>query len=111
MLIVIGFISIVTSCTNSDLDIDAPACIESKIENILANEVTNPPTQVWKWEVDEKTYYYITSDCCDQFNYLYDTNCELVCAPDGGITGTGDGNCPEFTGDITKTLVWEDQRD
>ena len=102
--------AILTGCKESDLDIDAPACIEHKIEELIKNEVSNPPTQIWKWEVDGNTYYYITSNCCDQYNYLYTENCEIVCAPDGGITGEGDGNCPIFTNEIIKTLIWEDQR-
>lgn len=87
-----------------------PACIDDKIGEILNEEVRNPPAQIWEWNEDEQTYYYITSDCCDQYNYLYDINCIEICAPDGGITGTGDGNCPDFVGDIERTLVWEDIR-
>ena len=81
------------------------------IDDIEKEEVRNPPTKVWKWEVDGSTYYYITSDCCDQYNYLYDENCNVVCAPDGGFTGTGDGNCPVFIEQIVSTLIWEDSRD
>jgi len=33
-----------------------------------------------------------------------------MCAPDGGITGKGDENCPEFSSEIKKTLIWEDDR-
>ena len=94
----------------SDLDIDVPACIESKIIAIQNNSVTNPPTEVWRWVDNNKVYYYITSDCCDQFNLLYDTQCNLICAPDGGFSGQGDGNCPTFSNNISKTLVWIDER-
>ncbi len=110
ILITTGLILSLTSCEKLDLEIDVPSCIEKKIEDIKQEEVRNPPAQVWKWEIDEQTYYYITSDCCDQYNYLYDDNCIVVCAPDGGITGTGDGKCPDFNGQIEKTLVWEDNR-
>ncbi len=99
------------SCEKSDLKINAPTCIKDKIETIMNNNVTNPPTQVWKWEIDGESYYYITSVCCDQFNNLYNVQCEFVCSPDGGITGNGDGNCPDFIDEIIKILVWEDNRD
>jgi hypothetical protein len=108
LLLLIFVVSI--SCGDNDLDIDAPACIEQKIEEIIDKEVANPPTQVWRWEADGQIFYYITSDCCDQYNYLYSENCETICAPDGGISGEGDGNCPEFTSEIQKTLIWEDRR-
>lgn len=101
---------ILPSCEKIDLEKDAPNCIERKIRKIKREEVRNPPASVWEWQVDEKTYYYITSDCCDQFNYLYDDNCNEVCAPDGGFSGGGDGNCPQFNGQIEKTLIWEDDR-
>ena len=47
---------------------------------------------------------------CDQFNYLYDSDCNIICAPDGGFIGTGDGKCPDFIEPIKKTLIWEDLR-
>lgn len=99
-----------SSCKSSDLNTDTTDCIEIKIAQFLKNDVTNPPTQIWKWEVDTQVFYYITSDCCDQYNYLFNSNCEIVCAPDGGITGNGDGNCPEFSSEIIKILIWEDKR-
>jgi hypothetical protein len=92
-------------------DIDAPPCILDIIEVIKDESVRNPPAQVWKWEVGDEDYYYITSDCCDHFNYLYSNSCEIICAPDGGITGNGDGNCPDFEGEVEKELVWEDKRE
>jgi len=108
--ILLGIIAMSSNCTDSGMDMNVPDCIDTKIKEILMNDVTNPPTQVWKWENSSKTYYYITSDCCDQYNYLYTENCEIVCAPDGGITGNGDGNCPDFSSEIKKTLIWEDKR-
>lgn len=108
--ILFGLIFLIISCEKSNLNIDAPNCIENEIKKIKIEEVRNPPAQVWKWEVDAQTYYYITSDCCDQYNYLYNSNCEIICAPDGGLTGLGDGNCPNFIGPIKKTLLWKDNR-
>lgn len=99
-----------SGCNKSVLDITVPACIQSKIKQIKSEPVRNPRAQIWKWEVDGKTYYYITSGCCDQYNYLYDANCNIVCAPDGGITGGGNGECPNFKGKAKKTLIWQDER-
>ena len=110
LYLIVFIILSLTCCEEENCEIDIPACIEKKIEEIKMEEVRNPPAQVWRWEVDEQTYYYITSDCCDQWNYLYDGKCNVVCAPDGGITGMGDGNCSHFIEQIEKTLVWEDNR-
>lgn len=99
------------SCEKIDLKKEVPGCIEKKIRKIKKADVARPPIQVWEWQVDGNTYYYITAACCDQFNYLYDNNCNEVCAPDGGFSGAGDGNCPVFDGPIEKTLVWEGDRE
>src|SRR5690349_3674772 len=45
--------------------------------------------------------YLIPSPCCDKFDYLYDSRGFIVCAPSGGFTGRGDGNCPEGIGAAT----------
>ena len=98
------------ACDKVILVDEVSSCIENKIKDIKNEAVRNPPAQVWKWEVDGQIYFYFTSDCCDQFNYLFDKDCNIVCAPDGGIAGIGDGNCPDFNGAIEKTLVWKDFR-
>ncbi len=110
-LIILAFAAVLfTTCTKLDLKKKVPHCVEIQIRKIKKEPVNNPPSQVWEWKVDNNTFYYITSGCCDQFNYLYNVDCNKVCAPDGGLTGGGDGNCPEFVGNIEKTLVWEDDR-
>ncbi len=100
----------IISCSKLELEKDIPNSIEKKIKKLKNKDVQNPLAKVWEWKVDGNMYYYFTSDCCDQFNYLYDENCNVICAPDGGFSGSGDGNCPNFNGQIEKTLVWEDKR-
>lgn len=101
---------ILSSCHKLVLNEEVPICIKEQIEGIQCEEVYNSPAEVWKWEADNKVFYLFTSDCCDQFDYLYDSNCFLVCAPSGGFTGEGDGNCPEFESQVKRTLVWKDDR-
>lgn len=109
-LILLGILIVTLHCDNSDTNTDYPDCIETKITELKNAPVQNPPAEVWKWEVDGEVYYYITSDCCDQFNILYDIECNISCAPDGGFTGNGDGNYPDFDNTIKKTLIWKDPR-
>ena len=99
-----------SGCTKHIDPVRIPACITGIIRQKQAEPKTNPPATVEQWKVDGQTYYYITSDCCDQYNNLYDENCNYVCAPDGGLSGNGDHNCPDFTGPIEKTIVWTDKR-
>ncbi len=99
-----------SSCISLDLNEEVPQCIEAKIRKLKRKPVQNPPAEVWKWETGGALYYYFTGDCCDQFNELYDAECNYVCAPDGGLGGAGDGKCPVFSQPIKKTLIWRDAR-
>ncbi len=109
-MLLAGLAGFFCSCEKIELEVSVPSCVEKKIREINKQPVWNPPAQVWKWESGGSTYYYFTSDCCDQFNLLYDDECNYVCAPDGGWSGAGDGNCPEFPEPVVRTLVWEDER-
>lgn len=90
---------------------DSPACITEKINSIKSATVRNPPSSVWQYEYNGKPVYYIPPYCCDAFGELYDCQCNLICYPDGGISGRGDGKCPDiFTKLNNKKLVWQDER-
>jgi signal transduction histidine kinase len=62
-------------------------------------------------QLEGNTYYYTVSAVADGYHYLYDTSCNRLCAPDGGFSGTGKGECPNFKGDIKRTLIWSDDDD
>ena len=98
------------SCQEDDVAAGTPACIEDAIRKIKGEEPRNPPAEVWKLTVEKATYYYIPPDCCDQFSELYDLNCNLVCSPDGGLTGQGSGNCPPLE-NAERELIWQDDRE
>lgn len=111
-LIFFGFLTVLflNGCEKLDLAVAVPKCIEKKIKEIQDQPVANPATQVWLWEYNGTKYYYFTAACCDQFSSLYDSNCDFVCAPDGGFSGGGDGNCIPGIQAATKTLIWKDPR-
>ena len=41
-------------------------------------------------------YYHPPLGCCDMQSVLYDELGNLICSPDGGFTGQGDGRCRDF---------------
>ncbi|CAF2432111.1 unnamed protein product [Rotaria sp. Silwood2] len=88
-----------------------PQCIQKKIDSILAEPVWNPPATIRKYSYNNKPTYLLSSNCCDQFNDLYDKSCNRICAPSGGFTGQGDGQCRDFY-QTAKFLgdVWVDKR-
>lgn len=106
IVIFIVFNSIELSIQNN-----IPVCIQKKINNILAEPVWNPPATVMKYSYRDQTIFLFSSNCCDQFNSLYDESCHVICAPSGGFTGRGDGRCTDFyqTGKLL-SKVWIDQR-
>ena len=104
------FLASLASCKTQQYAVKVPDCIDVEIRRIQAEAPAKPPLEVWQWKVGEEVFYYITAPCCDQFTTLMNSNCERVCAPDGGITGQGDGNCPPGIDQAEKTLVWKDER-
>ncbi len=101
----------ILSCEKSDIAKGTPDCIRSKIELIQEEEVRNPPAEIWKYDYKGMEVYYITAYCCDIPSELYDSDCNLICHPDGGITGNGDGQCTDFASERSNgSLVWKDSR-
>jgi len=109
-LVLIALLS--CTCSKTSLETTLPNCIRQKINAIKNEAVRNPPAKVYQYTYQNQTVYFIPSYCCDVFSELYDSNCTLVCHPDGGITGRGDGRCTDFF-DLRKDekLIWEDERD
>jgi hypothetical protein len=99
------------SCHHEPVDTAVPICVQDMITQLKQLPKFNPPAQVSQYTYNGQTVYYFTSDCCDQFNYLYDGTCQPICAPDGGITGNGDGKCADFwkTAKLDR-VIWKDQR-
>jgi len=86
-------------------------CIQQKIDSIKVQPRWNPPAQVDEYIYNRKRVYLFSSDCCDQYNTLYDEACNYICAPSGGFTGRGDGRCTDFkTAAQFVRTVWKDPR-
>lgn len=88
-------------CQKLDLPESVPACIKRKIRQVS-------PVKVLQYQYNQQTVYLFSPDCCDRFEELYDSNCNLICRPSGGFTGKGDGTCPDFYGAASEgILIWE----
>ncbi|TGE21252.1 hypothetical protein E5K00_13230 [Hymenobacter aquaticus] len=88
-----------------------PGWLEARIQSHLAEPKQNPAVQVSRYLYKGKVVYYETLGCCDQFSNLYDAKGKLICHPEGGLTGRGDGQCPDFDKNKTgELLVWRDPR-
>ena len=96
---------------NGDERTDIPRCIQARIEEIKKEPKWNPPATIDEYLYNGQKVYAISADCCDQFFSLVDSSCHYICAPSGGITGRGDGKCPDFNEKAKHLrLVWKDDR-
>jgi len=97
-------------CNNKNKS-KVPACVLERIEEIKKENKWNTPAEINEYEFQGKTVYLVSSDCCDQYNSLFDSDCQVICAPSGGITGKGDGKCSDFTNVAKFTKqIWKDER-
>lgn len=86
-----------------------PACLSDRIKN--EDLAHNLPQKITKYTYQGKTVYYVTAPCCDQFNVVYDSVCNVLGAPDGGITGRGNGKLSDFFDEATDgETVWTPEK-
>lgn len=82
------------------------------VQQLQREEPANPPAKIYRYTYNNQEVYYLTGRCCDIPSKLYDRDGNILCEPDGGITGRGDGRCPDFAEKRTnETLIWEDKRE
>ncbi len=88
-----------------------PQWLKARIAAVLAERKRNPITRILRYDYGGQKVYYISAPCCDQNSLVLDTKGRLVCQPDGGITGKGDGKCADFDKNKSnEKLVWQDPR-
>lgn len=90
----------------TNVKIDMPVCLQSLIKKMTA-EPNGSPQSVTRYTYKDQTVYYLVSPCCDKYNVVYDSSCNILGYPDGGFTGRGDGKMTNFADDATnKKIVW-----
>ena len=105
------FLTIAAEKCKKDSEQKIPPCIQQKIDAIKKEPKWNPPAEVYEYRYNDRRLFYFTSNCCDQYNVVYDEKCNYVCAPSGGISGKGDMKCADFNEKAEKIrLVWKDER-
>lgn len=101
-----------SSCKKEGITNSTPDCIVDMIDGYKADLTTVPKPQVYRYRYNGETVYHIVPGCCDQRSTLYDKECNVICEPDGGLDGQGDGNCTDFFDEgKKKTLVWNEAQD
>ncbi len=93
-----------------------PKWLQRLITRLQSEPVRNPPAKIIRYTNARRSYYYIPPAAGDQFSALYNSVGREICAPDGGITGAGDGKCPAFVPRMLNSrtpgeIVWQDARE
>lgn len=84
------------------------AWLDDLIVELEAAPVANPPAEIVRRVHDAGVYYYLLPRCCGVWSNLYSADGTLVCHPDGGITGNGDGLCSALGPLVSEEVVWQD---
>ncbi len=107
-------IFIIFSCTSGKMNKSSnamPYCFSAKIESMKTDPSQGEPLSIIQYLYKGKTVYYMASACCDNYNVVYDSSCNVLGYPDGGFTGKGDGNMLNFYADASdKKVIWEKQK-
>ena len=109
-LALIAFVAVASGCAPARPS-GNPAWVDQLIHKFQSQPVGNPPESIWRYTYRGQVVYYVPAQCCDQYSTLYDAMGNVLCAPDGGLTGQGDGQCPDFAAQRSgETLIWQDTR-
>ena len=101
-----AFTIFISYCSNPAEPKDKPIWLNDFLETRENEHET--PKAIWQFEWNDKIVYYVLSQGCDNFNLLLDENGKVLCSPDGGFTGRGDGKCSNFINEKKNgKLIWE----
>ena len=88
-----------------------PSWLQALIAQIQSEPVTSPPSAIYSYRYRSEMVYFRPSRCCDIRSVLYDRKGTVLCEPDGGVDGRGDGRCPDFMQTRSEEqLIWRDPR-
>lgn len=84
-----------------------PKCMEAMIKD-QKKDSRDGIMKLYRYKLEGKTVYLTDAPCCDQFSNLYDSACNFLGHPTGGLTGRGDGKITDFGKRATdEKLIWE----
>jgi hypothetical protein len=88
---------------------DLPECLQQLVDGDpdWPHTLISPSAYISRCAHKGQVVYYMPAQCCDIPSYVFDKDCNIICSPDGGITGQGDGRCPDFNDVATAgEIIW-----
>ena len=88
-----------------------PAWLTALTHEVEAQPLANPPAFIASYDYKGESVYFLPQRCCDIMSVLYRADGSVMCHPDGGFTGTGDGRCADFLVERkNERTIWRDGR-
>ena len=88
-----------------------PTFVDALVRQLSTAPVANPPASIARYEYKGRIVYYVPPRCCDIRGDVYLSDGMLLCQPDGGFDGRGDGRCADFFSERrNEYIVWRDSR-
>ena len=88
-----------------------PPWLTAVIREIETQPVANPPALIARYDYKGDSVYFVPPRCCDVMSIVYRSDGTVMCNADGGLTGKGDGRCPDFfTERRNERIIWRDPR-
>jgi uncharacterized protein DUF6970 len=88
-----------------------PAWLTALTHEVEAQPVANPPALIARYDYKGQSVYFLPQQCCDVMGVLYRADGSVMCRPDGGLTGRGDGQCADFFVERkNEQIIWRDAR-
>ena len=106
-LLLLGFVSILSSCTRFEIEKDTPDCIKDKIVD-FSKEQTCTDIKVDEYTFQGISVFVFESGTCgaDMQSEVLDSECNNLGAL-GGITGNWEVNGESFEDAVFIKTVWE----
>src|SRR5438034_11845104 len=103
--------SLTAACTMDASVGNDPEWLATLIRELENQPVANPPAFIARYDYRGQVVYYLPARCCDIPSNVYNADGAIVCHPDGGFSGSGDGRCSDFFAQRTnEKIVWQDPR-
>jgi hypothetical protein len=110
LVTIIVIIILLSGCSTTS-QTGNPAWVDKLIQQFEGQPVGNPPLSIWKYEYNGQVVFFVPAHCCDIPSVVYDAQGNILCEPDGGLKGDGDGRCSDFFTQRTgEQLIWSDSR-
>ena len=114
LLVLLTFLMSVACAANPaapDSTNSMPAWLTTLIRQSEEQPVANPPAFIARYDYKGQTVYFLPQRCCDIMGVLYRPDGSVACHPDGGLNGTGDGQCADFFIERrNERIIWRDAR-